>query len=64
MPEGVSTDTYPERPVPTTALIRESFTMAKDVAVMPPKPTLVVPVKCVPLMLTVVPVAALVGLNE
>ena len=63
-PLGVATTTYPEAPVPTTALIVEAFTTVKEAAAVPPKVTEVAPVKLLPEMVTVESVEALVGVKE
>jgi hypothetical protein len=49
--------------LPTTALIVVLLTIVKEVAGMPPKLTVVVPLKLLPCMLTVDPVPVLVGLK-
>src|SRR5258708_31052698 len=61
---GVVTLTTPEAPAPTTALMVVGDTTIKELAAMPPKLTPVTPVKLVPVILTAVPVAPLVGVKE
>ena len=64
VPPGVVTDTFPEVPVATTAEICvEEFTV-KEVAAVPPKLTAVAPEKFVPVIVTVAPLAALVGVKD
>lgn len=58
VPPGVVTLTLPDAPVPTTAVIVVAFTTVNDWAAVPPKLTVVAPVKFVPVIVTVVPVAA------
>jgi hypothetical protein len=64
LPPGVVTETLPELPAATTAVIVVAFTTENEVAAVPPKLTAVVPVKLVPVTVTVSPVAAEVGVNE
>ena len=64
VPPGVVTETFPEVPKPTTAVILVADTTINEEAVMLPKLTVVAPVKLVPLMVTVVPLPALIGVNE
>jgi hypothetical protein len=64
VPPGVVTETFPEVPPATTAVILVEETTLKEEAAVPPKLTAVAPVKLVPVMVTVVPVPALVGENE
>ena len=56
--------TLPDAPAPTTAVIVVAFTTVNDDAAVPPKLTAVVPAKFVPVIVTVVPVAAVVGVKE
>lgn len=63
-PPSVVTITPPEAPFPTTAVIVVLLTTVKEVAAIPPKLTVFAPVKFVPVIVTVVPAMALVGLNE
>ena len=64
VPPGVVTLTFPLVPAATTAVMLVAETTLKEVAAVPPKLTAVVPVKLVPVNVTVLPVAALVGVNE
>jgi hypothetical protein len=52
VPEAVVTETVPEAPEPTVALILVALTTVNVVAGVPPKLTAVAPVKFVPVMLT------------
>lgn len=61
IPPGVVTLTFPDAPVPTTAVMVVGETTVKDVAAIPPKLTAVAPVKLVPVIVIVAPVAAPVG---
>src|SRR5688500_14017814 len=63
-PAGVVTDTLPEAPVPTTAVIVVVETTFIDAAAVPPKLTSVTPTKFVPVMVTVVPADAVVGVKD
>ena len=63
VPPGVVTDTLPGVDTGTTAEIVVGLTMLKEVAAVPPNFTAVVPVKFVPVMVTVAPAAAEVGVN-
>lgn len=64
MPPGEVTETLPLVPAATTAVIEVELTTVYEVAAVPPKLTAVAPVKLVPVMVTVVPVPAEVGVNE
>src|SRR5205823_3963003 len=64
VPNGVVTCTPPVAPEPTTALIAVSDTTENPLAETPPKLTFVVPVKWLPLIITVAPAAAAVGVKE
>jgi len=64
VPPGVVTLTLPEAPVPTTAVMVVAFTTVNDVVAVPPKRTVVAPVRFVPVIVTVVPELALVGVKE
>ena len=55
VPAGLVTDTWPEAPVLTMAVMRLPFTTEKDAAGVPPKLTAVAVVKLLPVMVTVVP---------
>ena len=58
------TTIFPEAPAGTTAVMVVEDTTLKDVAGTPPKLTLMTLKKLLPVMVTVVPVAAVVGVNE
>jgi hypothetical protein len=62
-PLAVVTLTDPVVPEPTTAVMLVALTTVKEVAGVPPKLTAVAPVKFVPVIVTVCPVPADVGLN-
>jgi hypothetical protein len=64
VPPGAVTDTSPEAPVARVAVIVVAFTIVKEVAAVPPKYTLVAPVKFVPVMVIKSPAAPEVGVNE
>jgi hypothetical protein len=64
VPPGVVTITLPEVPAATTAVIIVEETTVNEVAGVPPKVTAVAPVKFVPVMVTVAPEAADVGLKD
>jgi hypothetical protein len=64
VPPIVVTLTLPDVPVPTTAVMVVAFTTVYDLAAVPPKVTAVAPVKPVPLIVTVTPVAAEVGVKD
>ena len=64
MPFEVVTLTLPVAPAPTTAVILVALTTANEVAAAPPKLTADAPVKFVPVIVTVCPVPAEVGLKE
>jgi hypothetical protein len=64
VPPPVVTETSPEVPLATSAVIVKSSTTIKEVADTPPKLTSVAPVKSVPVIVIVVPLPALVGLKE
>ena len=64
VPPGVVTDIIPVVPLATTAVMLVALTTVKELAAVPPKLTVVAPVKSVPVMVTVSPVAADVGVNE
>ena len=55
VPEGVVTDTIPDAPLPTVAVIVVAELTVKVVAATPPKLTAVAPVKLIPVMVTTVP---------
>ena len=52
VPATVVTDTEPDAPAPTVALMLVALTTVNDLAAVPPKLTAVAPVKFVPIMLT------------
>jgi hypothetical protein len=64
VPPGVVTDIVPVVPLATTAVMLVALTTVKEVAAVPPKLTIVAPVKLVPVMVTTAPVAADEGVNE
>jgi hypothetical protein len=64
VPPAVVTETLPDVPAATTAVILVELTTVKDDAAVPPKLTAVAPVKLVPVMVTVVPLPADVGVND
>jgi len=64
VPTGVVTLTAPVVPVPTTAVICVAELTVKLVAAVPPKLTALALVKPVPVIVTEVPVPAVVGVNE
>ena len=55
VPAGLVTDTWPEAPVLTMAVMRLPFTTVKDAAGVPPKLTAVAVAKLLPVMVMVVP---------
>ncbi len=61
VPPGVVTNTLPVVPLATTALMLVGLKTVKDVAAVPPKVTTVAPIKLVPVITTVAPDAADVG---
>ena len=64
VPWGVETDSAPVAPAPTTARMLVALTIWYELAATPPKRTLVAPVKFVPVIVTVAPVRAAVGLID
>jgi hypothetical protein len=64
LPPRVVTETRPDVPFATTAVILVDEFTVKELAAVPPKLTAVAPVKWVPIMVTVAPLAAVVGVNE
>ena len=64
VPPEVVTLTLPDEPLPIIAVIVVAFTTVNEVAGVPPKLTSVVPVKFVPVILTVVPAPEEDGVNE
>jgi hypothetical protein len=63
-PPGVVTEALPEVPLATTTVMVVGETTLNEAAAVPPKLTAVAPVKFIPVMVTVAPLAALVGVNE
>jgi hypothetical protein len=64
VPPVVVTETLPDVPPATTAVMLVGETTIKEVAGVPPNETADAPVKLVPVIVTVVPVPALVGVND
>ena len=64
VPPGVVTDIVPVVPLPITAVILVALTTVNDVAAVPPKLTAVAPVKFVPVIVTVAPAPAVVGVKD
>ena len=64
VPPGVVTDTAPVVPFATIAVIVVGDSTVKLVAAVPPKLTAVALVKLVPVIVTVSPVVAMVGVKE
>ena len=64
MPFAVVTLTLPVAPAPTTAVMLVALTTVNEVAAVPPRLTAVAPVKFVPVIVTVCPVPAEIGLND
>ena len=64
VPPGVVTIISPVELAGTIAVILVEDTTLNDVAAIPPKVTAVAPVKSVPVIVTVLPIAAVVGVNE
>lgn len=64
VPPGPVTDTLPEDPLATNAVIVILETTVNEAAAVVPKLTAVVPVKFVPVIVIVCPVTALVGVKE
>ena len=63
-PEAAVTLTIPVVPLPTAAVMLVELTTLYEVAFVPPKLTAVAPVKKFPVMVTVVPLPAEVGVKE
>ena len=63
-PFAVTSRTFPVLPVPTTAVIDVELTTENEDAAVFPNRTAVTPVKLVPVIVTVCPVPAEVGLND
>ncbi len=64
VPDAVVTDTLPEVPAATVAVILVALTTVKALAAVPPKLTAVAPVKLVPVIVTICPVFPDVGVKE
>ena len=64
MPLGVVILMVPLVPLPTTAVILVAETTVNDFAAVPPKLTAVVPMKLVPVRVTILSVVAPVGVND
>jgi len=64
VPPGVTTEMLPEVAHGAMAVMLVAFTTLNEVAAVPLKVTAVVPVKLEPVMVTVAPTAAAVGVNE
>ena len=64
VPKAFVTLTSPDNPAPKTAVIVVEFTILNEAAATPPKLTAVVPVKLIPVIVTIPPCNAEVGLNE
>lgn len=64
VPEGVVTEMLPEVPLATTAVMLVALVTVNEVAAVPPKLTAVAPVKLVPVIVTVAPEPADVGVND
>lgn len=64
VPPGVATLTSPEAPAATTATIVVGETIVNDDAGIPPKLTLVAPIKPLPVIVTDNPLPEVVGVNE
>jgi hypothetical protein len=64
VPPGVTTEMVPDAPPATTAVMLVALTTLNEVAAVPPKLTAVAPVKLVPVIVSVVPVPAEVGVKE
>ena len=64
VPTALVTAILPEVPSPTTALMVVLSTIVKEAAAVPPKLTPVAPIKLLPVIVTVLPAPALVGLKE
>ena len=64
VPNGLDTKILPELPAPTIAVIVVELTTVNDAAGVIPNLTAVIPVKFVPIIVTVVPLVALVGVKD
>jgi hypothetical protein len=63
-PAGLESETEPEVPLPTTAVIWVAEFTVKLAAAVPPKPTEVTPKRLVPVMIMVEPAAPLTGVKD
>jgi hypothetical protein len=63
VPFGVVIATLPDAPEPTRALITDELATIKELAGTPPKVTDVAPEKLDPLICTVIPVPAIMGVK-
>ena len=64
VPKAVVTDTDPDAPAPTVALMLVALTTENVVAAVPPKLTALAPVKFVPVIVTTWPVLPDVGVKD
>jgi hypothetical protein len=64
VPDAVVTETFPEVPDPTVAVMLVPLTTLNELAAAPPKLTEVAPVKFVPVIVTTCPVFPVFGVNE
>ena len=64
MPPGVVTETLPEEPIAGTAEMEVGLITLKEAAAVPPKLTADALVKFAPVMFTVDPEVAVVGVND
>lgn len=64
IPPGAVIRTFGEDTLPTIAMMVSEDTTLNELALLPPKPTAVVPVKLAPVIVTEVPVPAFVGVNK
>ena len=64
VPPGPVTNTLPEDPMPTVAVMLVADTTVNEVAGVTPKLTAVAPVKLVPVIVTVAPAPDVVGVND
>ena len=64
VPAEFVTETLPEFPFPTMAVILVELTTVKEVAAVPPKLTDDIPLKLLPVIVTVFPLVADVGEKE
>ena len=64
VPLGVVTLTFPDAPEPVTAVIVVALTTLNEAAATPPKLTAVAPVKFVPVIVTITPAPAEIGVKD